>query len=184
MISAPLRLHLTRPQIVRNLLDEVELSKHFVLGHAVGANRDAGKSALRADADAVHDLLHCPALSASDHLGCFPHPGFDDLPVLQLRILGRHDAQHDILAAGEEAQRFKATGSRVVVFQEERVVVEGAEELLRNLLVGSLAEMFRLGKVSCFVRQSVTRKRGQHLAPSWLESTMQPAIVDPALYTL
>lgn len=145
-----------RPQFPGNITNQPELVKHLLLRHAIRADGDTGKPALRADANVGHGLGDAPALSAGDDPRGLAHAALDRLGVLEPRVLGGHDAQHDVLAPGQEAERLEPPGARVVVLEEEGVVVEGGEELLGDFFVRPLAEVHRFGKVAC---QSTRKKR-------------------------
>ena len=142
------RLCPVRPKLLGDILDKLELGKHLLLSHALGADGDTGETALGANTDALHGLVDGNALALGDYLGSLLDAGLDDLGILELGLLGSDNTEHDVLALGEESEGLKAAGTGVVIFKEEGVVVEGGEHLLGNLLVGALTEMHGFGEVS------------------------------------
>lgn len=134
--SAPIR-----PQLLCNITHQLQLGKHLLFRHPLSTNRYTRKPTLRAHPNILHGLLHTAALPVGDDLRRFPDSALDSLGVFQLWILCSHHAEDDVLVGWEEAQWFEAAGSRVVVFEEEGVVVETLEEALGNLLVGAFAKV-------------------------------------------
>lgn len=143
-----IHLSLSRPDLLGNVVDKLELVKHLGLGHTLSANSDTSEAALGADADVLESLLKAAALAVGDDFGGVEDSVLDDLGVLELGLLGGDDAEDDVLVLGEEAEGLEAAGAGVVVLEEEGVVVEGGEELLGDLFVGALAEVHGLGEVA------------------------------------
>ena len=143
-----IHLSLSRPDLLGNVVDKLELVKHLGLGHALSANSDTSEAALGADANVLESLLKAAALAVGDDLGGVEDSVLDDLGVLELGLLGGDDAEDDVLVLGEEAEGLEAAGAGVVVLEEEGVVVEGGEELLGDLFVGTLAEVHGFGEVA------------------------------------
>lgn len=104
------------PQLLCNILNQPQLSKHLVLRHALRTNSHAGKAALRADADILHDLLDASLLAVCNDLGGFQDSLLDLLGIFELGIFGSDYSENDVFALGEEAQRLEAAGPGVVVF--------------------------------------------------------------------
>jgi hypothetical protein len=104
------------PQLLCNILDQAQLSKHLLLRHALCANSYAGKAALRADADVLHDLLDATLLTICNDLGGFQDSLLDLLGIFELGIFGCDYTENDVLALGKETQRLEAAGPGVVVF--------------------------------------------------------------------
>lgn len=104
------------PQLLRNILNQPQLSKHLLLRHALRTNSHAGKAALRADADVLHDLLDATLLTIRNDLGGFQDSLLDLLGIFELGIFGCDYTENDVFALGEEAQRLEAAGPGVVVF--------------------------------------------------------------------
>ena len=133
-----------RPKLLCNVSHQPQLRKHLLLRHALGTNSHAGKAALRANADVLHDLLDAALLTVCNDPCGFQDAPLDLLRILEGRVLGGHNAEDDVLALGQEAQGLEAAGPLIVVLEEEGVVVEDLEETLGNLFIRSLAEMKRL----------------------------------------
>lgn len=123
------------PQLLRNILNQPQLCKHLLLRHAFCANGHAGKAALRADADVLHDLLDAALLTVCNNLCGFQHPPLDLLGIFELGVFGCNYTENDVFALGEEAQRLEAAGPGVVVFEKEGIVIEDGKEAFGNLLV-------------------------------------------------
>lgn len=123
------------PQLLCNILNQPQLRKHLLLRHTLCANSHAGKAALRADADVLHDLLDAALLTVCNNLCCFQHPPLDLLGIFELGVFGCDYTKNDVFALGEEAQRLEAAGPGVVVFEKEGIVIEDGEEPFGNLLV-------------------------------------------------
>jgi hypothetical protein len=87
----------------------------------------AGKPALRTERkilerDVFRRFLYTPA---------------EDIALFQESSLGRDEAQDDALAARDEPQRLKIAGTFVVVFEQEMIDVEAAEDDLGDALVAA-----------------------------------------------
>lgn len=147
-IHSPLRL--SRPDLLGNIVDKLELGKHLLLCHTLSTNSDTSETALGADANILESLLEAAALTVGDDLGGVENSVLDDLGVLELGLLGGDDTEDDVLVLGEETQGLETAGTRVVVLEEEGVVVECREELFGDLFVGALAEVHRLGEVAYY----------------------------------
>jgi hypothetical protein len=128
-------LSLSRPDLLSDIVDKLELGKHLVLSHTLSTNSDTSEAALRADANLLKSLLQTATLTISDDLGSVEHAVLDDLSILKLGFLGGDDSEDDVLVLREEAKGLETAGTRVVVLEEEGVVVEDGEELLGDLLV-------------------------------------------------
>lgn len=70
----------------------------------------AGKATLRADPQPLQSLLRRLARTLGDMSCDLKNAGFQPLHLLQLRGLGRDEAQDEVLVPGEETQRLEAAG--------------------------------------------------------------------------
>ncbi|KAK1251693.1 hypothetical protein MKX07_007172 [Trichoderma sp. CBMAI-0711] len=89
-----------KPKLLCNVPHQPQLRKHLLLRHALGTNSHAGKTALRADANVLHDLLDAALLTVRNNLCSFQDAPLDLLRILESRVLGRHNAEDDVLALG------------------------------------------------------------------------------------
>ena len=77
---------------------------------------------------------------------------FSVVLVLELAGLGGDQAEHDLLALGDEPQRLEAAGPLVVVLEEEAVHVELREEHLGHEVVATLGRPRRAEVAAAHVR--------------------------------
>src|SRR5215467_1002726 len=112
------------PDVLGNLDDQFELGNFLLVAEHVALDR-GGEAALRRQAQLVqrHELRR------------LVDPALDRVRVFQLAPLGGHQAEHDHLAGRHEAQRLEAAGALVVVFEEEAVHGQFAEQRLGNEVV-------------------------------------------------
>lgn len=107
------------------------------------------KAALGRDAQALERLLARLAAALGDHVGGLVDAPLHLLLVLELRELGRHDAQHHVLVGRQLCQRREAARPRRVVFEVVRRRVERAKQFGRDAVVGAFGEVARADKVAC-----------------------------------
>ena len=112
------------------------ISRSFV-GLLLDAERVAldgrGEAALRREAELV-DV---------DVLRRLLDPALEEVLGLELARLGRHQAEHDDLALGHEAQRLEAARAGVVPLHEEAVDGELVEQRLGDEVVAALGDPAR-----------------------------------------
>ncbi|KAI6775885.1 hypothetical protein HG530_002643 [Fusarium avenaceum] len=80
------------PDLLSNVVHELELSKHLILSHTLSTNSDTGEATLRADADILESLLEAATLTISDDLCGVEDTVLDDLGILELGLLGGDDS--------------------------------------------------------------------------------------------
>src|SRR6185295_1633946 len=84
--------------------------------------------------------------------------------VLELRLFGRHQAEHHVPALRHEAQRLEAAGALAVELEEERVDFQGAERLLGDAFVAARGDPLAEGVAAAHVHADghVLRARAHH----------------------
>src|SRR3954469_10225585 len=87
------------PALLCGLHDEPQLVDLLLDGEGVALDRGR-EAALGREAELVE----------VDVLGGLLDPAFQEVLALELALLGRHQAEHDDLALGHEAQRLEAAG--------------------------------------------------------------------------
>jgi hypothetical protein len=106
--------------------DELELGALLVVAEGIALD-GGGKAALAGQAQLVE----------GDVLGGGVDAALEVVGVFQLATLGRDQPQHDHLAGRDEPQRLETAGALVVVFQEESVHGQAAEQRLGDEVVAA-----------------------------------------------
>src|ERR1700742_4371340 len=70
----------------------------------------------------------------------FVDPAFDIRLVFEVGALGRDQAEYDLLALGDEAERGKAAGALVVELEQKAVSGQSCETGFRDAVVGALRD--------------------------------------------
>src|SRR5712671_727119 len=116
------------PYFARGLDDEAQLGDLLVPGQCVAVD-GRGEAALRGKAELLERHV----------FGRLVDPALQIVLAFERRPLAGDEAQdHPLLPARHKAQRFEATRAGVVVFQEEAVDRELAEQCLGDVVVATL----------------------------------------------
>ena len=100
-----------------------------------------GKAALRREAQALERLLLRLVVALSDKASSLVNALLERVDLLELRQLGRDQAEDGALVLRQVLQGLKASGTRRVVLEVVRVGVELTEELGRDGVVATLREV-------------------------------------------
>jgi len=141
------QLQLTRPDIIRNVPHQLQLVNHTLAVNSITL-AVTSKPTLRANATLLQRLLNRDPITLSNELGSLIHPLFHLLLVLELRELGGHDAQNDVLVAGQFFEGLEASRAGGVVLEVVGIDVELLEELGGDTVVAALGEVARADEVA------------------------------------
>src|SRR5260370_40495554 len=117
------------PHLARGVDDEAQLGDLLGRGQRVALER-RGEAALRAEAELLERDIFRGLLDAA----------LERVLLLQRAVLGGDQAEHDHLALGHEAQRLEPARARIVVFEEEAVDLELAEQRLGDVVVAARSD--------------------------------------------
>src|SRR5262249_39830826 len=119
------------PHRARGLEDHLELAPLDVLAYRCRSH--AAEAALRAERKLLERQIAARLVD----------PAAQQILRLDLRALGGDEAEHRDLALGDVAQRLEAAGAVAVVFEQQAVVIETAEQALGDRIIVALAVPLR-----------------------------------------
>lgn len=143
----PSHSRLVRPDIISNLPHKLKLVDHAIPVNSI-ALTVRSETTLRADTDLVESLLEGNVVTLSDELGGIDNALLHLLLVLHGGELASHDAEDDVLVAGQVLEGLEAAGALGVVLQVVGVDVELLEQLDGNAVVSTLGEVAATDEVA------------------------------------
>src|SRR3954454_24402341 len=113
------------PDPMSQLLHENQLLPHQVHRHPLAPSlAHTSKSTLRTNTKrSIHNVSHSAILSTRDNLSSSVNTSNHFLDILQIRLLGRHNAKHDILPNRQMPKWLKVPCSLGVILKVVSIVV-------------------------------------------------------------